>query len=452
MSRRDFCVAIFEAKVMTKVLRAHLQIPSAVLTFIGILVFPAAGVLAKCGDRFPENTPTRDFTLQEDGTAVHVKTGLIWSRCSMGQVLQGDNCSGSATTHSFFSAAEQAKRANENNYLGFNSWRLPTVEELQSIVELHCANPAINETVFPNTPASWYWSASIFNEFPWYGMPVDFGNGNDEIWYKITYESYPFPVRLVRNAKAFDPQALGMDSDDDGVSDVLELTQATNPRLKDNNITQDERFAAQLYRDLYLREATAGEVSQQAQTLKINPDRVALVTQLALTPEYLQQHLDIAILLALAINDQIPPREWLNEWRDGLHKGNTREALIDAFVKKTALKESYLSANGQDYVLALGGRLLGRSLTPAELQEGNSLMRSRSRAEFTEYWLNSLALKRIPFSQLVVIQIADLLANYALDSTTLGYYSQQLDNGSITIVDLLKLVLNSEGYTKRFMP
>ncbi|MEQ1636530.1 MAG: DUF1566 domain-containing protein [Methylococcales bacterium] len=436
---------------MTKVMSIHPQIPSAVLLISGLLL-PAAGGLANCSDRFPENTPTRDFTLQEDGTAVHVKTGLIWSRCSMGQVLQGDACSGAATTHSFFSAAEQAKRANENNYLGFNSWRLPTVEELQSIVELHCANPAINETVFPNTPDSWYWSASTFNEFPSYGMPVDFGNGYDEIWYKITYESNPFPVRLVRSPKTFDPQALGVDSDGDGVSDALELTQATNPKLKDNNIAQDERFAAQLYRDLYLREATANELSEQVQALKTNPDRVGRVVALALAPEFQQQHLEVAILLALAINDQIPPREWLNEWRDSLHKGNTSEALVDAFVKKTALKESYLSANGQDYVIALGSQLLGRSLTPGELQEGDSLMQSMTRAEFTAYWLSSLTLKKIPVSQLVVIQVADLLTRYTLDSATLGYYSQQLDSGSITIADLLKLVLISDGYIKRFLP
>ncbi|NOT85017.1 MAG: DUF1566 domain-containing protein [Methylococcaceae bacterium] len=416
-----------------------------------LLLHPAAKALAQCNNAFPENTPTRDFTLKDDGTAAYTKTGLIWSRCSLGQIWQAGTCVGAAVKENYFGAFEAVKRANAAQYLGYNTWHLPSIEELQSIVEFHCTNPAINATVFPNTLASWYWSASTYFEFPWYGQPVDFGNGNDDIWYKITYEAYPFPVRLVRNPNAFDPQALGLDTDDDGVNDALEIAQGTNPKLKDNDIAQEEHFIAQLYRDLYLREATADEVPKQVQLLKTNPNRVDRVIALALAPEFSQQHLEVAILLALTINNQIPGREWLNEWRDGLHKGNTSATLVDVFMQKSALKDSYLNASNQDYMLALGTHILNRSLSANELQAGTISLQTMTRAEFTQHWLSSPALKQPPVSQLIVIEIANLLANYALDSANLNEFSKQLDSGKLTPVDLIKLVLNSHGYAKRFM-
>ena len=422
------------------------------LLFMIFLLQPATKALASCSDLFPENTPSRDFTLNADGTAMHIKTGLIWSRCSVGQIWKNGQCAGVATQHVFAGAFEQAKVANAAQYLGFNTWRLPAIEELQTILEFHCSNPSINESVFPNTPSSWYWSASSYPDFPWYGEPVDFGNGNDYIFYKIKYEDTPFPVRLVRNPKPFDPQALGVDTDDDGINDVLEITQGLNPNIKDNDISRDDRFVAQLYRDLYYREASSKELALQVPLLKSSANRVELIIALASAPEFQQQQLQLATVMALAINNDIATREWLNEWRNALQKGQSSTALIDVFMQKSALLDSYLTANNQNYSADLGARLLGRDLTTQEVQDGEDHQKTMTRAEFTQYWLNSLALKKIAFSQLLVIQIADLLAHYPLDSANLTAYSEQLDSGKLRSADLIQLVLNSSLYRQRFMP
>lgn len=424
--------------------------PPCLSLLILISCLPLA-VLAKCDDHFPENTPIRDFVLKDDGTATDHKTGLIWSRCSLGQIWQIGTCVGTVQKENYFGAFEAVKRANSEQYLGFNTWHLPTVDELRSIVEFHCANPAINAVVFPNTPSSWFWSASPYDEFPWYGQPVDFGNGTDDIFYKITYEAFPFPVRLVRNPKEYDPQALGLDTDDDGVNDALEATQGSNPKLKDNDIRRDERFAAQLYRDLFLREITMGEMTQQAQRLKTDPNRVDLVVDLATTPEFQQQRLDVAIMLALVINNQISGREWLNAWRDSLHKGKSVDVLVDGFMQKSELKDTYLGVSKTEYVSALGARLLGRSLTSQEQASGNSSLQSMSRSAFTVHWLTTVAYRHTPPSQVLVLHVANLLANYPLDSVALSDYAQQLDSGKITIVELIKQVLDSGWYEKRFM-
>ena len=49
---------------------------------------------------------------------------------------------------------------------GKNNWRLPNIKELTSIVDYRVGEPAIDETVFPNTNSSNYWSASDVASIP----------------------------------------------------------------------------------------------------------------------------------------------------------------------------------------------------------------------------------------------------------------------------------------------
>lgn len=85
---------------------------------------------------------------------------------------------------------------NEQNYCGHNDWQLPTREQMQTLVYLKNNNEPvkINKAYFPETVASWYWTASENNDnknFAWY---VLFRNGislND-------LKERPKHIRLVR--------------------------------------------------------------------------------------------------------------------------------------------------------------------------------------------------------------------------------------------------------------
>ena len=77
------------------------------------------------------------------------ETGLIWQRCSLGQ--SGEDCAGGDTSTFNWRGAMEA---------AVPPWRLPNINELRSIVEEKCFDPAINLSVFPNTHPSMYWSAS----------------------------------------------------------------------------------------------------------------------------------------------------------------------------------------------------------------------------------------------------------------------------------------------------
>jgi hypothetical protein len=51
-------------------------------------------------------------------------------------------------------------QANANSLGGYSDWRVPNSFELYSIVNLGNCNPAIDTTVFPSTPSSYFWTAS----------------------------------------------------------------------------------------------------------------------------------------------------------------------------------------------------------------------------------------------------------------------------------------------------
>ncbi|MCP4287360.1 MAG: DUF1566 domain-containing protein, partial [Gammaproteobacteria bacterium] len=115
------------------------------------------------------------------------ETGLIWQHCSLGQT--GSDCSGgSANTYNWQQALQAASAP----------WRLPNINELESIVEDKCFDPAINPTIFPNTVSSNYWSASPnanYSNNAWY---VYFRNGGSYYGYSKSDIKY---VRRVRSGQ-----------------------------------------------------------------------------------------------------------------------------------------------------------------------------------------------------------------------------------------------------------
>ncbi len=85
---------------------------------------------------------------------------------------------------------------NQKTLCGAADWRLPTVAELQGIVDYGVAypGPTINENWFSKTQSNWYWTADGYAGIAGYAWIVDFGNGG--VGYYGRY--YDGAVRLVR--------------------------------------------------------------------------------------------------------------------------------------------------------------------------------------------------------------------------------------------------------------
>ena len=131
----------------------------------GCLLITQVAAAQTCNDTIPASTPESRFVFTED-EVTDTETGLIWRRCSQGQ--NGKDCSeGNANFYSWQQALETAG----------SPWRLPNINELESIVEERCGGPSINLIIFPNTVSSNYWSASPHAANLAWAWSVSFSSG-----------------------------------------------------------------------------------------------------------------------------------------------------------------------------------------------------------------------------------------------------------------------------------
>jgi len=110
------------------------------------------------------------YTYSTNGAEVtDVQAGLVWRRCSEGQVWSAGICSGTPTTFTHEQALAYARTQTV--------WRIPSVKELSSLVDTSRFNPAIDGNAFPLTPSAFYWTSSPDVRLPSLAWTVDFGLG-----------------------------------------------------------------------------------------------------------------------------------------------------------------------------------------------------------------------------------------------------------------------------------
>jgi len=121
---------------------------------------------------------TQQSSISSDGTEViDHQTGLVWKRCPEAMYWNGRVCTG---TPGRFSRGAALQRAISAGIF----WRLPNQDELKSIVDMDSnlelvdgvKLAATNLTLFPNTPADYFWSSSLDPGESKYGC-IDFYDG-----------------------------------------------------------------------------------------------------------------------------------------------------------------------------------------------------------------------------------------------------------------------------------
>lgn len=143
-----------------------------------------------CRDHIRATAPDSRYQDNGNGTVTDLATGLIWKQCAQG--LSGAGCStGSLNSYTWQQALQHAEAYV---FAGSALWRLPNKNELSSLVERRCVDPAINSRFFPNTPSSSFWSSSPNAYYSGYTWGVYFRNGSVVTGYKNS-TGY---VRLVR--------------------------------------------------------------------------------------------------------------------------------------------------------------------------------------------------------------------------------------------------------------
>lgn len=104
------------------------------------------------------STPSSDFIFHGDGTVTHKRTGLMWQQCLAGESMGAHNeCMG---TPAIMRWQDALQHAHENDFAGHSDWRLASIKELSSILESSCADPMMNEAVFPSKYTNRVWSST----------------------------------------------------------------------------------------------------------------------------------------------------------------------------------------------------------------------------------------------------------------------------------------------------
>jgi hypothetical protein len=163
------------------------------LKFIILSLIVSVPVYAQtCISTITETTPTASLVNNGDGTVSDPATGLMWMKCSVGQTFSNNSCIGDATELNWQQALQFA---HGYQFADLDGWRLPNIKELATITERQCVRPAINETLFPNTPSDDFWTSTpslLDSQRAWV---VAFFNSSNSIKQKNLFVF----ARLVRN-------------------------------------------------------------------------------------------------------------------------------------------------------------------------------------------------------------------------------------------------------------
>ena len=124
----------------------------------------------RCDPNKPESTPLTRFIVNEkQGIAFDIMTKLTWKICAEGIAYSNGHCTGDMNF-----TWDDANKIFGNQVSG---WRLPSIDELKSIVEQRCVAPAINLQAFPDTQPSSFWSANTDPGDSDYAYNIFWGRG-----------------------------------------------------------------------------------------------------------------------------------------------------------------------------------------------------------------------------------------------------------------------------------
>ncbi len=145
-----------------------------------------------------DNVTNLVWEMKTDNDGIH-DNDRTFTWCDRNPATNGGNqgTCGTGTGDAATDTEAFIQALNAAHYGGFSDWRLPTIEELSSLINLSTfPGPTIDADWFPNTRSSNYWSSTTHGLYTNYAWPVDF-SGCINIGY---YKSVNWYVRAVRGS------------------------------------------------------------------------------------------------------------------------------------------------------------------------------------------------------------------------------------------------------------
>jgi hypothetical protein len=107
------------------------------------------------------DAPPGRYAFPDAGVVLDTRTGLVWQRATSPDAYSWD----------------QAGAYCQSLTLDGTGWRLPSVKELHTIVDIAREIPAADPTAFPDAVSVQYWTSSPLVGAPTSAWVIDFRNG-----------------------------------------------------------------------------------------------------------------------------------------------------------------------------------------------------------------------------------------------------------------------------------
>ena len=146
--------------------------------------------------------PNPRFTVNADTSITDNLTGLVWA--PNGNLMQtrdpgfdNDGTAGDGRV-TWYHEMDYVEKLNNESYLGHGDWRLPNVNELESLVNADVPNSAtwLNSQGFTNVQSYYYWSSTTYAYDTDYAWIVNMNVGDVLYGFNKSYSFiYAWPVR-----------------------------------------------------------------------------------------------------------------------------------------------------------------------------------------------------------------------------------------------------------------
>ena len=154
----------------------------------------------------------------------------------------------------------------------------------------------------------------------------------------------------------------GADTDGDGIPDCVELTEGTNPVVKDNDIFANARlFVMQQYRDFLAREGDSGEITAWTNAISGGTYTQAQVIDGFFNSSEFQGVASPVVRLYFAYFLRIPDYAGLQAWLSQYRAGVSLDSISNSFANSPEFLARYGALDNGGFVTLIYNNVLGRT-------------------------------------------------------------------------------------------
>jgi hypothetical protein len=245
----------------------------------------------------------------------------------------------------------------------------------------------------------------------------------------------------------------GLDTDQDGIPDDVEIVEGTNPGVKDNDVFNNARlFVMQQYRDFLGREGDPGGIGFWTNQINSGANSRAQVIENFFNSGEFQNTTAPVTRLYFAYFRRIPDYGGLTFWVNQYRSGTPLSAISQSFAQSQEFIDTYGSLNNTQFVTLVYNNVLGRAPDPGGLAFWTGQLDSgaMSRGQVMLGFSESAEFKAAIFNEVYVTQIYIGMLRRSPDAGGFAFWVGSMDSGAPGI-GLIGGFLGSAEYRARFL-